>query len=71
MGKGVFVIWGLELVCRIVLPPSRKNWSRLRSPSLLIVVLQYQLWFSSTGIVKYEGLKKSVITQNKEVKQIT
>lgn len=36
---------------------------------LLIVVLQYDLWFSNTGLLKYENLKKSVSTQSQEVKK--
>ncbi|MDE4967670.1 septum formation initiator family protein, partial [Francisella tularensis] len=35
---------------------------------LLIAILQYNLWFSNTGIIKYQALKKSVISQQKEVK---
>ncbi|AJI62552.1 FtsB family cell division protein [Francisella tularensis] len=35
---------------------------------LLIAILQYDLWFSNTGFIKYQALKKSVISQQKEVK---
>lgn len=38
---------------------------------LLIALLQYQLWFSSTGLINYKHLKKIVATQTKEVKQKT
>ncbi|MFT4693917.1 MAG: cell division protein FtsB [Francisella sp.] len=33
----------------------------------LIVVLQYQLWFSSTGVFKYSSINKSVKAQTVEV----
>ena len=35
---------------------------------LLIAILQYDLWFSNTGLIKYQSLKKSVASQQKEVK---
>lgn len=35
---------------------------------LLIAILQYDLWFSNTGLIKYQSLKKSVSSQQKEVK---
>ncbi|AJI56186.1 FtsB family cell division protein [Francisella philomiragia] len=35
---------------------------------LLIILLQYQLWFSNTGLLNYETLKKSIATQTKEIK---
>lgn len=35
--------------------------------SLLIVILQYELWFSSTGVIKYNALEKSVTTQAQQV----
>ena len=35
---------------------------------LLISILQYDLWFSNTGLIKYQVLKKSVASQQKEVK---
>ena len=39
--------------------------------SLLIVVLQYQLWFSSTGVFKYSSITKSVKAQTVEVNDKT
>ena len=38
---------------------------------LLIVILQYDLWFSSTGIIKYKALKTAVSKQSQEVKDKT
>ena len=38
---------------------------------LLIVVLQYQLWFSSTGVFKYSYINKSVKAQTVEVNDKT
>ena len=35
---------------------------------LLIAILQYDLWFSNTGLIKYQALKKTVANQQKEVK---
>lgn len=35
---------------------------------LLIAILQYDLWFSNTGLIKYQALKKSLASQQKEVK---
>ena len=35
--------------------------------ALLIAVLQYQLWFSSTGLFKYESLTKSLKAQTQKV----
>lgn len=35
---------------------------------LLIAILQYDLWFSNTGFIKYQALKKTVANQQKEVK---
>ncbi|KEI35519.1 FtsB family cell division protein [Allofrancisella frigidaquae] len=36
---------------------------------LLITILQYDLWFSNTGLLSYEHLKKAVKTQTKEVQE--
>jgi cell division protein FtsB len=36
---------------------------------LLIAILQYDLWFSNTGIIKYHSLKADVAAQKQKVKQ--
>ncbi|AIT10182.1 cell division protein [Candidatus Francisella endociliophora] len=36
---------------------------------LLIAILQYDLWFSSTGLIKYKTLKSAVAKQSEEVRQ--
>ncbi|QIV95811.1 cell division protein FtsB [Allofrancisella inopinata] len=36
---------------------------------LLITILQYNLWFSNTGLLSYEHLKKAVKTQTKGVQE--
>jgi len=39
--------------------------------SFLIVILQYQLWFSSTGLIKYNLLTKSIKSQTTDVNDKT
>ncbi|GAB4222043.1 MAG: septum formation initiator family protein [Francisella sp.] len=35
---------------------------------ILIAILQYDLWYSDSGIISYNKLKKSIAEQKKEVK---